>query len=75
MKYSRHWLKRIIYQEIKAKNGAGMAERSNAPDLKQVNACLKGDTQKDREQSGLSANAGSNPAPRNKAKNGRENEV
>ena len=47
---------------------AGMAEWSNAPDLSWDN-CLKGETQDCfREQSGLSATAGSNPAPRNKKK-------
>ena len=47
---------------------AGMAERSNAPDLSWDN-CLKGETQDCfREQSGLSAITGSNPVSRNKQK-------
>ncbi len=47
---------------------AGLAERPNAPDLKHL-FVLRAQL-KDREKSGLSANAGSNPATRNKAKCG-----
>ena len=49
-------------------SNAGMAEWSNAPDLKQIPSgfvCLKGETQDCfREQSGLSAIVGSNPTTR-----------
>jgi hypothetical protein len=48
---------------VNLKLKGGLAERSNAPDLRQKNVCRKGETQ-DRfgGNLGLSANAGSNPA-------------